>query len=325
MRFRFNLLPIDLRLFDGEGAGVAAGAEGAQAGNTGTQTVGQSATDTTTGDLSAIKFGKQAAEGGKPSKDGGSPDAGGSTQQAPADPSTEFKALIGKDGKYKDAFQKEFQAVFDRRFKDVKGNQERLTKLQPLVDSLASKYGIEDGDPDKLTKALDQDETFWQAAAEKAGFDDVKIYRDFVRLQSENAHFAQAEADRQAAQQAEDQVKTWAKDIQTMLASGKYQFDPTAEMDNPQMISLLKANVPFETAYKTIHLDDITESAAQSAAKDAEKRLTDNIRAKGSMPKENGAAGSAGVSFNPADPATWDKDHIMEVFRQVEAGKVIKL
>ena len=314
MRFLYHLLPIDLRLFDGEGAGAAAGAEGAQAGNTGTQTGGQSENS---GDLSTVKFGKQT--------DGGSPAAGGSTQQTPADPYTEFKALIGKDGKYKDAFQKEFQAVFDRRFKDVKFNQERLTKLQPLVDSLASKYGIEDADPDKISEALDQDYTFWEDAAEKAGFDDIKIYRDFMRLQSENAHFAQAEADRQAAQQAEDQVKTWAKDIQTMLASGKYQFDPTVEMDNPQMISLLKAKVPFETAYKTIHLDDITESAAQSAAKDAEKRLTDNIRAKGSMPKENGAAGSAGVSFNPADPATWGKDHIMEVFRQVEAGKVIKL
>ena len=181
----FKLLPVTLDLFDGEGAG-AGGEGGAQAGGTGAQADGQSAS----GDLSTLKFGK--------TDEGGSPAAGGSTQTPATDPDAEFKALIGKDGKYKDAFEKQFQAVFDRRFKNVKADQERLRNLQPLIDSLASKYGIEDGDPDKLSEALDQDTTFWEEAAEKAGFDDVKQYRMFQQLQAENARFQDAQRDRKS-------------------------------------------------------------------------------------------------------------------------------
>ena len=308
----FKLLPVTLDLFDGEGAG-AGGEGGAQAGGTGAQTDGQSAS----GDLSTLKFGK--------TDEGGSPAAGGSTQTPATDPDAEFKALIGKDGKYKDAFEKQFQAVFDRRFKNVKADQERLTKIQPIIDSLASKYGIEDGDPDKLSEALDQDTTFWEEAAEEAGFDDVKQFRQFRQLQAENARFQDAQRQAEAEKQIEQQVQTWAQQAKELQDAGDYQFDPLTELKNPDMQRLLQAGIPFRTAYESVHMDDIKQSIAKAAATSTEKRVVDTVRAKGVRPKENGASGGAGVSFNPADPDTWTDDQFKEVWRRVKAGEEIKL
>ena len=309
----YKLLPVTLDLFDGEGAG-AGGEGGAQAGDTGAQADGQSAS----GDLSTLKFGKTDDKGGSPA-------AGGSTQTPATDPDAEFKALIGKDGKYKDAFEKQFQAVFDRRFKNVKADQERLGKLQPLIDSLASKYGIEDGDPDKLSEALDQDTTFWEEAAEKAGFDDVKQYRMFQQLQAENARFQDAQRQAEAEKQIEQQVQTWAQQAKELQDAGDYQFDPLTELKNPDMQRLLQAGIPFRTAYESVHMDDIKQSIAKAAATSTEKRVVDTVRAKGVRPKENGASGGAGVSFNPADPDTWTDDQFKEVWRRVKAGEEIKL
>ena len=309
----FKLLPIKLHLFDGEGAG-AGGEGGAQAGATGAQTDGQSAS----GDLSTLKFGKSDDKGGSPA-------AGGSTQTPAADPDAEFKALIGKDGKYKDAFEKQFQAVFDRRFKGVKADQERLTKVQPLIDSLASKYGIEDGDPDKLSAALEQDTSFWEAAAEKAGYEDVDTYRKVVKLQADNARFQRAEQERQQEQQIAQQVQTWAQQAKELQDTGDYDFDPLAELKHPDMQRLLQAGIPFRTAYESVHLDDIKTNIAKKAADSTEKRVVDTVRAKGIRPKENGASGGAGVSFNPADPDTWTDEQFKEVWRRVKAGEEIKL
>jgi hypothetical protein len=309
----FNLLPITLDLFDGEGAGAGGEAGGNQAGAVTQQASGQPAT----GDLSTLKFGKTDDKGGSSA-------AGGNTQTQ-ADLDAEFKALIGKDGKYKDAFEKQFQSVFDRRFKNVKADQERLGKLQPLIDSLSAKYGINDGDPDKLSQAIDQDTSFWQEAAERAGFDDVAQYREFSRLQQENARFQEMQQQANAEKQIEQQVQTWAQQAKELQDSGDYEFDAFTELKNPDMQRLLQAGIPFRTAYESVHMDDIKTIIAQRTAQSTEKRVVDTVRAKGVRPKENGAAGSAGVSFNPADPRTWTDDQFKEVLRRVKAGEEIKL
>jgi hypothetical protein len=311
----FKLLFIDLTLFDGEGAAAGGDGGGNQAGSTGAQTVGQSAT----GDLSTLKFGK--------TDEGGGSAAGSKGTQTPTsdDIDAEFKALIGKDGKYKDAFERHFQSVFDRRFKGAKADQEKLEKYQPVMDSLAAKYGIEDADPDKLSAALEQDTAFWQEAAERAGFEDVQQYREFSRLQQENARF---QAQQQAAaeqQQMLQKIQGWARDAKDLLDSGDYQFDPVAEIKNPQMFNLLDAGVPFRNAFEAVHIDEIKNVVAQKTAASTEKRVVDNVRAKGARPRENGAQSSSGVSFNPADPSTWTDAQFDEVLRRVKAGEEIKL
>lgn len=325
MQFMFFLPKINLRLFDGEGAGAAAGGEGAQAGNTGAQTGGQSATDTNTGDLSKVKFGKQSTEGGKPGGDGGSPDAGGSTQQTPEEIAAEFHALVSKGGKYADAFKQEFQPIFDKRFKATKDTEERLAKVDPVMSTLAAKYGIKDADPDAIAKAIDEDNSFWETAAENAGYDDVGQYKAYMKLQADNERFAQAEQARKDEQEQLANIQKWSMEAKAVLDSGDYKFDVITELKNPAVQQLLMAGVDFRAAYETAHINDIKSTIAQTAAQSAEKRVTDTVRAKGMRPKENGSAASSGVSFNPADPATWTDDQYKEVWRRVKAGEKINL
>ena len=113
-----------------------------------------------------------------------------------------------------------------------------------------------------------------------------------------------------------------AKELQD---TGDYQFDPLIELKNPDMQRLLQAGIPFRTAYESVHMDDIKANIAKAAATSTEKRVVDTVRAKGIRPKENGASGGAGVSFNPADPDTWTDEQFKEVWRRVKAGEEIKL
>lgn len=309
----FYLLKADLRLFDGEGAA------GGEAGNTGSQSGGQ--TDNT-GDITKIKFGKQEQPADKGGSDAGS---GTNKETKPEDAEAEFRALVGKGGKYAEAFTKQFQTAFNDRFKDAKGNEERLAKVQPLLDTLAAKYGMEDADPDKLFTAIDQDTTFWEDAAGKAGFDDADQYRQFAKLQRDNARMNEAMQQRDAAERMQQQVQTWAADAMELKNSGDYDFDPVTELKDPDVRKLLKAGIPFRSAYETVHMDEIKTMIAKRASSSTEKRVVDNVRAKGTRPRENGSASGAGVSFNPADPSTWTDAQFKEVLRRVKSGEEIKL
>ncbi len=61
------------------------------------------------------------------------------------------------------------------------------------------------------------------------------------------------------------------------------------ELDHdPAMQALLKAGIDPQTAYRTLHFDEIVDVSARLAASLAAKQLADNIRLKGARPAENG-------------------------------------
>jgi hypothetical protein len=67
-------------------------------------------------------------------------------------------------------------------------------------------------------------------------------------------------------------------------------FNVQAEAQNPQFMSLLRSGVPMQTAYEVIHMEDIKAGIQRMTASATEKQVTDNIRAKGQRPAENGTS-----------------------------------
>lgn len=331
-----TLLTIDLALFDG-GAGAAPSAAGEGGADGATQGESQAIPGTTrrgkSGEYQNVVFGKQgsaAAAAGQASEGGknGTADAG---QEKKAGVTTTSDALEERrkayrdmvEGEYKDLYTEDTQRIIDRRFRETKNLEQQAAKQQGVIDLLMQRYKIADGDIAKLTAAIENDNAYWSEAAEEAGMS-VDQYKQFQKLQRENAALLREQRMRQGQQAAQQQLQRWhgeSEQVKSIYPS----FDLGAEAKNPQFLSMLKAGVPVQHAYEVIHMAEIKAGVAQMTAKATEKQVVAGIRAKGARPTENGTA-SQGAAFTVKDdPSKWTRKDRAEVARRVARGETITL
>lgn len=294
-----------LFLFDGGASGASGGAGDGGAETGGTNGGPDVAQQAKTGE---VVYGKQTA----------APDAGEQDQRA------SFKDLISGD--YKADFDAEVQRIVGERLKKVKDQGKiladqgkALNAQQPILDALSLRYGTAPGDIDALRSAVDRDNSLLEQAAEEAGMS-VEQYRQFQQLQRDNAQLRQAQQDYYARQRSEQQVHNWMEQADAMKQDPLLaDFDLKTEIDSsPDFLSLLKNGVSVELAYKVLHMNDFLGKATAQA----EKTVTDNIRARGARPQENGAAPKSAVvvkddvsKLTPADRA--------EIARRAAMGETI--
>ena len=264
-----------------------------------------------------VLYGKQPSQetvtAGAMPEDGQQPAAEDS--QSRPDKKAAWKQLI--DGEYKEEFGQAVKQAIERRFKQVKPMEERLEQLDPLVDMLASRYGIAANEPAKIMEALEADNAYWEEAANEAGMT-VEQYRHMQRLQRENARF-QADLQRQAAEKkAQEQVALWQQQA-VELQQFYPQFDLRHECENPQFVKML-AHVPMKTAYEALHMGEIMQGAMAQTARAVEKGVTENIRAKGQRPQEAGLNSTPGVEIknDPSRLTRADRKRIRELVAKGE-------
>ena len=223
-----------------------------------------------------------------------------------------FDALI--QGEYKDEFTKRTQKIIDRRFKQTKELESRVKASQPVMDLLAQRYGV--SDPEGIMSALESDNAYWQDMADEAGMT-VDQYREFQRLKRENEAL-QAEHDSQLEQmQIDQQAEKWFMESEAL--SMKYpNFDLEMELNNPQFISLLRSGVPMEHAFEVVHLDEIKQQNQLIA----EKAVTDNLRAKGKRPLENGVSSQSATQIKK-DVSKLTKKERAEIALKAQRGELV--
>ena len=329
---KFNdILHVTLDLFDGAAGAAASGAgEGAGSGTQGeTQQTSPAATRRgSSGEYSNVKFGKQdqpAAAGGQQANP---PDAGEESKRQGVETTSDtledkrkaFRALV--DGEYKDQYTEDTQRIIDRRFRETKNLETQLSQQKPILDMLMQRYKIGDGDLGKLTQAIENDNAYWSQAAEEAGMS-VEQYKQFQKLQRENAQLLQAQRRSQNQQAAEKQLQKWYQEAEAMKADYP-GFDLGRESQDPQFLSMLRSGVPVKLAYEVMHMDEIKSTVAQTTAQQTEKQVVEGIRAKGARPAENGTSSQSGFVVKD-DPAKWTKKDRAEIVRRVQRGEQIKL
>ena len=329
---KFNdILHVTLDLFDGAAGAAASGAgEGAGSGTQGeTQQTSPAATRRgSSGEYSNVKFGKQdqpAAAGGQQANP---PDAGEESKKQGVETTSDtledkrkaFRALV--DGEYKDQYTEDTQRIIDRRFRETKNLETQLSQQKPILDMLMQRYKIADGDLGKLTQAIENNNAYWSQAAEEAGMS-VEQYKQFQKLQRENAQLLQAQRRSQNQQAAEKQLQKWYQEAEAMKADYP-GFDLGRESQDPQFLSMLRSGVPVKLAYEVMHMDEIKSTVAQTTAQQTEKQVVEGIRAKGARPAENGTSSQSGFVVKD-DPAKWTKKDRAEIVRRVQRGEQIKL
>lgn len=325
----------DLQLFNGAAAGAAAGGDagaGAQQGSEGTlpkadinRTHGGSRR-AKSGAYDNVVFGKQ---GDAPTTEtngsaaGSNAEGNGKSGVTTTSDTLEakrkaFQELI--EGEYKDQYSEMFQQAFNRRFKDVKGMEESLSAQKPILDMLMQRYKIADGDIGKLQSAIEEDGSYWEQAADEAGMT-VEQYKSWQKMQRENAEL-KAFRDRQAGeQQAQAQISAWMREAEAMkdLYPG---FDFRAEMANRDFQGLLKRGISVQQAYELIHMDEIKQATARSAAQTASQQMQAKIKSKAARPSENGTSSQSAVVVK-SDVHNLTRADRAEIARRVQRGETI--
>lgn len=311
--------PLNLQLFDGDagdGSAVAAGgdqeAEPADAG----QGHGRK------GDLSHVQYGKRAEpDDGPPEDDEEKPEEeqdAAAKKTKPADRTAEFEKLI--KGEYKEAFDARVQGIIDGRFRDFKTLQEQVGKLQPVLQLLSGRYGVDTTDVEALSRAVEEDNSFYEEEAERRGLT-VEQLKEMKRIERENEAFRKAQEERERVEQANRVYAGWMQ--QAEQAKQIYPaFDFETESRNKTFTDLLQSGVDVRTAYEVIHKDDILGGAMQYAAQETAKKVTNSVRTRAKRPLENGA-GAQGASRQVTDVNKLQKEDIFEILRRVEKGEKI--
>lgn len=335
-----KLLEIDLHLFDGAAGGAAAGGEGsgdgaAQATESAlpkaeTNRRGGSSRRSRAGELSNVVYGKQ--ESATPVADTDvTPDAVGDNGLGKANTSgvtTTSDTLDAKrkafeemiDGEYKDIYTEKFQQAFNRRFKETKGMEQSLNAQQPIMEMLMQRYNIGDGDIRKLQAAIEKDDVYWEDAAEKAGLT-VEQYKAMQKLERENAELNRMRQRQLGEQQAQQKLSEWYKEADQVKAIYP-AFDFKAETANRDFLGLLKSGLPVQKAYELMHMDEIKEAAARSAAETAGKQVVAKIQNKAARPLENGTSAQSAVIVKN-DVSHLSRADRAEIARRVQRGEKI--
>ena len=314
----------NLQLF-GEGGG-AAGGDGAGAG----------AADGTAG--ASATTGKSGRAAGNPLANvqyGKAPEAEGAQQGAVAqkesaqptdavDPDKAFEQLI--KGEYKDAFAKRTQRIIDDRFRQTKGLEQQVQQMEPMLQMLAERYGVEDAkDLKAIMKAMEEDDGYYEEEALRRDMPVAQL-KQMKQMERENAQFKRAQAEQERQQNADRIYQGWLQQSeQVKQAYGN--FDLRSEIGNPEtgerFMGLLRSGIDVKTAYEVIHKDDIIGGAMAYTAQQTEKRVTDSIRARGMRPSENGSSGNAAAVIRKADVNTLSRKDRDEIARRVMRGERI--
>lgn len=304
---------LNLQMFaEGEGGGAAAGAAGEsaapQAGNA-------------KNPLANVVYGKQST-----GDDQGNVQTETRVSASTADArKAAFEDLI--NGEYKAEFGDRVQQLINKRFKESKQQEERLTAMQPLLDALGSKYGVDVKDLDKLMTAIEEDDSFYQDEADREGVT-VQQLKQMRKLERENAQFKAAREQQQRHERAEQVYAKWEQESQAVKQLYG-NFDLQAECQHPDtgrdFVRLLQNGIDVRTAYEVIHKDELISGAIGYAVQSAQKRTMDNIRARGMRPRENGAGGSIATQIVKSDPSKWTKADRAEVARRVMRGEKVQL
>lgn len=243
------------------------------------------------------------------------------TDTNPVDRKAEFKRLIKED--YKDLYDAEVQNVVKNRLKGTKEQIARLDSLAPLLELVASKYGVDSQDTEALVKAIEDDDSYFEAEAMERGIT-VEELKRVRKIERENEAFRKADAERAEREQQAERFKTWFNQ-----AEEAKQFYPNLDLEhelesNEAFGRLLLAGVDVKSAYQVIHQDEIIPAVMQHTAKTVAKKVTDNIAANGRRPSEGGIS-SQSASVTKTDVSKLTNAEIDDLIRKARNGDKIVL
>jgi len=229
-----------------------------------------------------------------------------------------FEKLI--KGEYKEFYEERIKENLNRRFKENAKEKKRNEENSKIVELLLDRYDVKEGDTEGLLKALESDDAYLAAQADKRGIG-IDDYKYIKRLEAENRRHIARQAHFEAERKANEAVEKWYAESESIKQTYP-EFDIFAEVKNPAFVSLLQKGIDTKTAYEVIHHNDLVELAAQNAAREAEKKTTEAIRQRAMRPAENGLSSKSSAIYGNA-VSSLTREEREDIARRASRGERI--
>lgn len=222
-------------------------------------------------------------------------------QEAATPQEPTFDDLI--KGKYKDDFGKKTAEIVQARLKNRDQAEKTLESLNPAIEKMAKKYGVEAKDTDAFVQAILNDDTHYEDEALEKGLP-VETVKELDRMKRE----AEQLKAQQAQQAREERIQGRFNELAAEFPAMKElypNFDMAKELENPKFAYLIDpdAAVKFslKEAYLSVHGEDILAAGMQYADQKGAQKVARSIQANARRPSENGL-GNVGASQSQQRP-----------------------
>lgn len=225
---------------------------------------------------------------------------------------------------FKDEYDAEVQGLVKERLKKsndrLNAAKEFKSKSDKVFEALAVMYGLDAKDYDGITRAVENDNSFYEEKAVAAGMD-VNEYRKLQQMKRENEQLRQQNEDYVRQQQREQQYRTWIQQGQQTKEIYP-NFDINAESQNPDFMRLLNSGVDVTTAFEVVHKNEIMTAGMRYAANQTAAKIRQNAGANAYRPTENGISEHA-ASSTTIDISKLSNEQMEEYIRRAKAGEKI--
>lgn len=205
----------------------------------------------------------------------------------------EFEKLI--KGDYKEFYEERVKENLNRRFRENAKAKRQNEENREIVEMLYDRYNLDIGDVRALKEALEGDDAYLAAEADKRGMS-IENYKYIKKLENDNRRFMTMQAQQNARERASETVEKWYNESMKLKESYP-DFDIFSEAKNPSFVSLIQSGIDVRTAYEAVHHNDIVRMAQETAAREAEIKVAESIRQKASRPAENGLSSKSSAIF----------------------------
>ena len=224
---------------------------------------------------------------------------------------------------FKDEYKSDVESMMKDRLKNIHSEKDelnrRITTLNPLVEMLSTKYGVEPTDIEGLVKAFEADDSNYEEAAYARDMS-VEQFRAVDKIERENRSYREQEEQRKR----QEQVARWnqeADELKKIYPS----FDPETELQNEQFKKLLGTGVvDMRTCYEVAHRDDIMRGAMQFTAEKTAEKVANSVMANASRPSENGLSSQA-AAVSRLDINNLSREQMADLKRRAANGESINL
>lgn len=259
--------------------------------------------------------------------EGGEPDNAAEPAQPASDPFDEF--LRNPEN------NKRIQGIVNDRLKKYANSQENhkanLNALQPALEMLAQKYGLDatDGklDYSALADAVVNDDAYYEDRAIELGTDveTAKKIENAERI--ERAEQLRKEQEAEAQKKAErdmqlrehfNKLQAQASDLQKLYPD----FDLSKELENPRFFQAtgIDGGYSVAEAFYAEHFQDLLNRQAEVISKRVTEEVANSVRSNRMRPRENGSNSAATLTQpNPRAMSKADRDALKARIRQAAA------
>ena len=227
-------------------------------------------------------------------------------------PEMRYDALI--NGELKDVHNARMKSTVENRVKGLRGQltaaqqaqQQYQQRMQPIMDTLAQRYGLQADDLDGIAEHVRNDDAMYAEEAAKRGMP-VSSYKQLQQLQAENNRMKmqQMQQEKQAQmQQHFGRMQMQAQEMQQTFPG----FDLMTELENPTFARLTSPDVgmSLKDAFLAVHHEEIQQASMQYATQQAMMAASQAVQSGTMRPAENGNKPQGPINTS-IDPSTWSR------------------